>query len=338
MANRTAVRAIRPLSKAEAHAQFQAHPELARNVSAAARQWGCSRATARERIAEWTAANDDDNFAATVAAVASPVARPVAPPATEQSGLITLAAYTAAIGLAAAAAYFSIRGMVVLFPSAPTAIVAMATVMEASKLISVAWLARQWRSTSWPLRAVLIVLVAGLAAINAAGVYSQLVAAHLGDRITATAAAESEAAALGARVDVQAATVADLDARVAQIDAAVSEMVRRGRAANALDAIGAQRKVREALSAQRRHEAEVLSGLKSERAAGAARASALEVEVTPIRYVAALFGGTADQAIRLLILLMVLTCDPLAIALTAAAASRRSEWSPRQSRRQHSAA
>jgi hypothetical protein len=32
-------------------------------------------------------------------------------------------------------------------------------------------------------------------------------------------------------------------------------------------------------------------------------------------YVAALFGGTTEQAIRLLILLMVLTCDPLAIAL-----------------------
>jgi hypothetical protein len=40
-------------------------------------------------------------------------------------------------------------------------------------------------------------------------------------------------------------------------------------------------------------------------------------------YVAALFGGTAEQAIRLLILLMVLTCDPLAIALTAAAATVR---------------
>jgi hypothetical protein len=58
--------------------------------------------------------------------------------------------------------------------------------------------------------------------------------------------------------------VADIDARVAQIDAAVSEMTRRGRAANALDAIGAQRKAREALVTQRRHEAEVLSGLKAE--------------------------------------------------------------------------
>ena len=45
----------------------------------------------------------------------------------------------------------------------------------------------------------------------------------------------------------------------------------------------------------------------------------IEVEAAPIMYVAQLMGGTTEQAIRLLILLMVLTCDPLALALTAAA-------------------
>jgi hypothetical protein len=189
------------------------------------------------------------------------------------------------------AAYFSVRGMVVLFPGAPTAIIAMAGAMEAAKLISVAWPARQWRSTSWPLRAVLITLVAGLAAINAAGVYSQLFAAHLGDRVAATASAESEAAALAARIDVQSVTVADLDARVAQIDAAVSEMTRRGRAANALDAIGAQRKAREALVTQRRHEAEVLSGLKAEPPLRQSERSRSRGHADPIRRCAIRWNG-----------------------------------------------
>jgi hypothetical protein len=324
------IRALRQLSKAESYAQFQAHPDLATNVSAAARQWGCSRATARQRIAEWTAGGD--GLAAmpappgatnpTMATAALPVALPW------QSGPMMFAAYTAAVALAGTAAYFSIRGMIVLFPGAPAGIIAMAAATEAAKLITVAWLARQWRSTSWSLRTVLIVLVTGLAAINAAGVYSQLVAAHLGDRVTATAAAESEAARFAARIEVQVAAVADLDARLSQIDAAISEMTRRGNSARALDAIGAQRKAREALVAQRRHEAEVLADLKTERAAGAAKARAVEVEAAPIIYVATLFGGTAEQAIRLLILLMVLTCDPLAIALTAAAAASRRRNGP----------
>jgi hypothetical protein len=40
-------------------------------------------------------------------------------------------------------------------------------------------------------------------------------------------------------------------------------------------------------------------------------------------YVAQLMGATTEQAIRLLILLMVMTCDPLALALTAAASRPR---------------
>jgi hypothetical protein len=71
-------------------------------------------------------------------------------------------------------------------------------------------------------------------------------------------------------------------------------MTKRGRTNGALDAINSQRKARADLVALRQREADVLTGLKTE------------------------------QAIRWLILAMVLCCDPLAIALTAAASARRS--------------
>jgi hypothetical protein len=235
------------------------------------------------------------------------------------TSFVNLLAYAVAVSLAGIAAYFSIRGMIVLFPGAPTAIVIMGVAMEAAKLVTVAFLAHQWRVTGRLSRTVLVTLVAGLAAINAAGVYSQLVAAHFGDRMTATSAIETEASALAARTEVQSQTVADLDRRLGQIDAAIAEMVKRGRTASALEAIGTQRKLREALVNQRRHEADTLANLKSEAGAIAARSRQIEVEAAPIMYVAQLMGATTEQAIRLLILLMVLTCDPLALALTAAA-------------------
>jgi hypothetical protein len=233
--------------------------------------------------------------------------------------LVNVLAYVVAVALAGIAAYFSIRGMIVLFPGAPAAIVVMGISMEAAKLVTVAFLAHQWRLLGGLSRGVLVALVTGLAAINAAGVYSQLVAAHFGDRVSVTSAVETEASAVAAKTDVQTQTVADLDRRIGQIDAAISEMVRRGRGAGALEAIGAQRKLREALVSQRRHEAETLAGLKSEAGALAAKGRQIEVEAAPIMYVAQLMGATTEQAIRLLILLMVLTCDPLALALTAAA-------------------
>jgi len=234
-------------------------------------------------------------------------------------------AYLVAIGLASVAALFSIRGMVTLFPGAPVLIIAMATMMEAAKLVTAGWLARRWRATAWVWRGVLVVLVAGLALINAAGVYAQLVAAHVGDRGAAMSAIETQDAALAARIDVQAHTVADLDRRLNQVDVAIEEAAKRGKTNAALSAIEGQRKARQALASDRQREAAALAGLKTERAAIAAKGRQIETEASPIRYVAELIGGDTDseRAIRWLIALMVLCCDPLAIALTAAASARR---------------
>jgi hypothetical protein len=65
--------------------------------------------------------------------------------------------------------------------------------------------------------------------------------------------------------------------------------------------------------------------LQTERATVVAKGRQIEIESAPIRYVAELVGSDADseRAIRWLILMMVLTCDPLAIALTAAASARK---------------
>jgi hypothetical protein len=234
-------------------------------------------------------------------------------------------AYVAAIALAGAAAWFSIRGMTVLFPGAPMAVVAMSVTMEGAKLVTAGWLARRWRATAWIWRLVLATLVLGLAAINATGVYAQLVAAHVGERGAATSAIETQDAALAARIDVQANTVADLDRRLNQVDVAIEEAAKRGKTNAALSAIEGQRKARQALAGERQREASILADLKAERAAVSAKARQIETDAAPIRYVAELIGADTDneRAIRWLIALMVLCCDPLAIALTAAASARR---------------
>jgi hypothetical protein len=87
-----------------------------------------------------------------------------------------------------------------------------------------------------------------------------------------------------------------------------------------------QRRGRSALVEERNREA-ATSGvaLQAERASVVARGRQIETESAPIRYVAELVGADVDseRAIRWLILMMVLCCDPLAIALTAAASARR---------------
>ncbi len=55
-----------------------------------------------------------------------------------------------------------------------------------------------------------------------------------------------------------------------------------------------------------------------------AKGRQIEIEAAPIRYAAAVFSVTdSETAVRWLILMMVLTCDLQAIALTTAASARR---------------
>src|SRR6266446_1670871 len=239
--------------------------------------------------------------------------------------VIDALAYTAAIGLASVAALFSIKGMVQLFPGTPVLIVGMAITMESAKLVTAGWLARRWHVTAWFWRIALISLIAGLAVINAAGVYAQLVAAHVGERGAATSAIETQDAALAARIEVAVHAVADLDRRLGQIDTAIEEAAKRGRTNAALAAMEGQRKARAELAGQGQREGVVLADLKAERATISAKGRQIETEAAPIRYVAELIGADTDseRAIRWLIALIVLCCDPLAIALTAAASARR---------------
>jgi len=249
---------------------------------------------------------------------------PLQQPKTNQKA-IDVAAYFAAVTLAGCAAWFSIRGMTVLFPGAPVAVVAMTVAMESAKLVTAGWLASRWKVTVRIWGLALTAFVAGLAVINATGVYAQLVSAHVGERGERESYINSQDAILAGKIEVASHVVADLDARVSQIDAAISEATRRGRTNVALAAMEGQRRTRAGLTDERNREAGTLAALKAERAQVAAKGRQAEVEAAPIRYVTELLGGGADseRAIRWLIALMVLCCDPLAIALTAAVAGRR---------------
>ena len=124
--------------------------------------------------------------------------------------------------------------------------------MEAAKLVTAGWLARRWRSTAAVWRVTLVALVTGLAVINATGVYAQLVAAHVGERGAAQSAIETQDAALAARIEVAAHTVADLDRRLGQIDTAIEEAAKRGRTNAALPAMETQRRARAGLARAKR--------------------------------------------------------------------------------------
>jgi hypothetical protein len=173
------------------------------------------------------------------------------------------------------------------------------------------------------MRSALVALIAGLALINACGVFGKLVEAHVRVAASAHSDVAERIESLDARLAAQSAVVADLDRRVAQIDQAVDESTRRGRVKNAITIAAQQRLTRDALDTQRQAATATLVGLKTQRAALAGERVRVEASAGPIQYLAIMAGAEPEAAVRWLILLMVLCCDPAAIALTVAASSAR---------------
>jgi hypothetical protein len=147
----------------------------------------------------------------------------------------------------------------------------------------------------------------------------------MSERGAAQSAIATHDAALAARINVQAHTVADLDRRLGQIDSAIEEAAKRGRTTTALTAFAAQRKSREALVEQRPSQASTLADLKAKRSALGAKGRQIETEgprpsatspnsSAPTPTASGRYGGW---------FLMVMCCDPLAVALTAAASAPR---------------
>ncbi|HLH94463.1 MAG TPA: hypothetical protein VKW08_05030 [Xanthobacteraceae bacterium] len=348
------VTAIRRFDRAQALDQLRVDPTLAKaSLSSLAKRWGVARSTARAWVLDALVEPPATPVASAAALTTAPEGLPPLPAAPTAPvpvpamaapplpGTATLAdpqieispeprggwaanllAYATAALLAAVAAYFSVSGMVEIFPGAPVAVIAFAGAMELSKLVTAGWLARQWRAVGVPLRIVLICLIAGLAAINAAGVYGRLVEAHVSVAVATESSIAERLGALDARIDAQGQSVASLDQRLAEIDSAIAKLTERGRASAALAAIANQRAQREALSASRTKEMASLIELRADRAKLDAEKSRAEAAQGPVVYMAAMLGLPLEVTVRWLILLMVLTCDPTAIALTVAAARR----------------
>jgi hypothetical protein len=136
-------------------------------------------------------------------------------------------------------------------------------------------------STTAKVRRTLIPFVAGLALINATGVFAQLVSAHIGDRGAAASHLEAQTAGLEAKIDIQAHKIADLDRRLGQIDSTVEETGKRGRTNAAISVMEGQNRPRAALVDERNREAGNLAAVKAERASVAAQGKRIETEAHP---------------------------------------------------------
>jgi hypothetical protein len=215
----------------------------------------------------------------------------------------------------------SITGLTIIFAGAFWPIVGMGTALELGKLSAVAALGQ--RIGGWPLRCILVAMVAALLAVNTAGVFGYLSRANLAHRAATEAVTAAKMAKVNASITVQAALVTDFDRRLEQLDAMVTAATRRGRITSALSLIGDTR--RDALVERRQAAAGKLAELEAERADIEAEDRAVEdTGRGPILYLAALIGTAPENVTRWAVLVIACILDPFAIALLYVATARSS--------------
>lgn len=231
-----------------------------------------------------------------------------------------------ALAVSTVAGYFSIVGLMAIFPAAAEPILAMGVVLEIAKLVTASWLYRYWSKTALAMKAYFTLAVIILSVITSMGIFGFLSKAHL-EHSVSTGDNSLQIARLDRRIETEQRRIADAETVLAQLDNTVQTLIDYDRIRGDDGAIATrenQAAEREQLNAAIDSAIASIDALSEEKLVLDTEQLLIEVEVGPLLYVAEMIYGdtekeTLDKTVRFVIILLILVFDPLAILLVVAA-------------------
>lgn len=234
-----------------------------------------------------------------------------------------------AVALSSVAAYYSIVGLMAIFAAAKIPIAIMGTTLEIAKIVTATWLKRNWKETPLLLRSYFVSAIAVLMLITSAGIFGFLSKAYLEQELV-SGDAVSKLEIIDEKIKVSKDNIDANRKALKQLDEAVDQVMARSSSEQGADKAvqirRSQAKERARLLQEIEAEQKKVSQLAEERAPLGANVRKVEAEVGPIKYIASLIYDdannkeTLDKAVRILILLIVFTFDPLAVLMFIAVA------------------
>lgn len=249
-----------------------------------------------------------------------------------------LLALGASITLASIAAYYSVFGISRLFASQALAVTIMAAVLEASKLITAAYLEKYWSVIHWTRKTYLLVAMAVLMAITSLGIYGFLVSAYQ-DTAYKMQTADAQIKLQQTKKDRYTTTMSQIVQQRLSLDQNITQLT-KGLSNNTLSHTDRNGNVITTTSAATRRALEKQldqSSLQRDQLLQKENAvndsiNAIEIrilnlqsnsklasEIGPLKYVAQLAGRRVDTVVNWFILLFIIVFDPLAIILLVSA-------------------
>ena len=248
--------------------------------------------------------------------------------------LLPLMVLMAALGLATIAAYYSIFGISKLFSAQAEAVIVMAAVLEASKLITAAYLERFWKTIHWIRKTYLVLAMLVLMAITSLGIYGFLVAAYqeTAYELQTTEKIVQVQKTKQLRYQQQLGSVIEekdkLNTNISELTKGLSNNVITYVDADGNKITTTSRATRQALESQLKNSTIRRDTLAVREAAFNDSITAIDLrvldiesnseaaaEIGPLKYVAQVTNNTTDKVVNWFILLFIVVFDPLAIML-----------------------
>lgn len=229
-----------------------------------------------------------------------------------------------AIALSAVAGYYSVIGLAEIFPGSFWPVIIMGSILEASKLVTVSWLYRNWKKCPILIKSYLSVAVTILMLITSMGIFGFLSKAHL-EHSSDNAPLVDKIVLLDEKIKTEKENVEANRKAIKQYDEVVDQTMGRSTdekgAATAQAIRRSQQKDRTRILQEIQQSQAAIAKYSEERAPLSTELKKVEADIGPIKYIAALAYGTEastdiiDKAVRLVILLIIVVFDPLAILL-----------------------
>ena len=228
-----------------------------------------------------------------------------------------------ALFISSVAAWFSIAGLIAIFPGAKLAVGLMGAALELGKLVAASWLYNSWNTSNRLMKTYFFSAVTVLSLITSIGIFGYLTRAHV-EGTQGLNAGEEQVTMLDEQIAIEKQNISVSRDALHQMDAAINNLVGNEKTTERAIAVrNTQRNERTTLAKDIAASNTRLIDLEKQKSVLNKDQRKLETEVGPIKYFAQLVYSndtteTIDKAIRMLILMLIFVFDPLAILLVIA--------------------
>ena len=232
---------------------------------------------------------------------------------------LSILTFVTSLAIAAVAAWYSIIGLTAIFAAAVIPIIIMGIVLEIGKLVAAAWVYNHWRETSILLRTYLVSAIVVLMLITSMGIYGFLSKSHIDAGIN-TGEISVKIERVDNRIKSEQRQIDRAEKNILEMDTTLEKTEYGFFDDSRLEERKRQSVEREQLNSIITKSENSIDDLLDKKSEYELEVKNFEVEVGPIKYIAALIYGDEaknylDNTVRYVILLLIFVFDPLAVLL-----------------------